>query len=207
MEEFSISDEQIAELAKLEKGCAAVYQNDWEEAVLCQFGQYHKSKEEENNNLDNELYIYNGYKKIETQSQIKIRILKYLIDHVLGEEPKELNDDISDIEQKIKNLSICYSLKQCLLKSINKRNIGLNDISSIVVSLFDCEGAIEKAKNSNSIDEWNNSIVEIVNPEIKMIPQYYIDNFIQCLMIEQSKKNPDFRPYAEKWVEYMKEVR
>ena len=40
-----------------------------------------------------------------------------------------------------------------------------------------------------------------------MIDQYYIDNFIQCLMIEQSRKDPDFRPYAEKWVEYMKEVR
>lgn len=36
----SLSDTQINELARLPRGVAAVYQNDWVEAVLCQFEKY-----------------------------------------------------------------------------------------------------------------------------------------------------------------------
>lgn len=37
---MALNNEQITELAKLPKGVAAVYQNDWLEAVLCQFEKY-----------------------------------------------------------------------------------------------------------------------------------------------------------------------
>lgn len=36
----NLKDEQIEELARLRTGCAAVYQNDWQEAVLCQFDRF-----------------------------------------------------------------------------------------------------------------------------------------------------------------------
>jgi hypothetical protein len=37
---IALTDEQIKELAKLPKGVAAVYQNDWVEAVLCNFEKF-----------------------------------------------------------------------------------------------------------------------------------------------------------------------
>ena len=40
---IGLNDEQIIELAKLKQGVAAVYQNDWTEAVLCAV-EYHSSK-------------------------------------------------------------------------------------------------------------------------------------------------------------------
>jgi len=36
----NLSEEQINELARLPTGCAAVYQNNWQEAVLCQTKKY-----------------------------------------------------------------------------------------------------------------------------------------------------------------------
>ena len=36
----NLSDIQIDELARLKTGCAAVFQNDWQEAVICQFKKY-----------------------------------------------------------------------------------------------------------------------------------------------------------------------
>ena len=41
---MALSDDQITELAKLPKGVAAVYQNDWIEAVLCSFQKFEKVK-------------------------------------------------------------------------------------------------------------------------------------------------------------------
>ena len=38
----ALSDNQIKELAKLPRGVAAIYQNDWVEAVLCKFEKYDK---------------------------------------------------------------------------------------------------------------------------------------------------------------------
>lgn len=37
---MALNEEQIVELAKLPKGVAAIYQNDWTEAVLCHFERY-----------------------------------------------------------------------------------------------------------------------------------------------------------------------
>lgn len=41
----ALSDEQIREIAKLPKGVAVVYQNDWIEAVLCQFDEFKEKNE------------------------------------------------------------------------------------------------------------------------------------------------------------------
>lgn len=38
----NLKEEQIEELARLRTGCAAIYQNDWQEAVLCQFDFFNK---------------------------------------------------------------------------------------------------------------------------------------------------------------------
>ena len=40
----NLSDEQIDELARLKTGCASVYQNNWQEAVLCQIRKYDKNE-------------------------------------------------------------------------------------------------------------------------------------------------------------------
>lgn len=41
---MALSDDQITELSKLPKGVAAVYQNDWIEAVLCSFQKFEKER-------------------------------------------------------------------------------------------------------------------------------------------------------------------
>jgi hypothetical protein len=38
----NLKEEQIEELARLRTGCAAIYQNEWQEAVLCQFELFDK---------------------------------------------------------------------------------------------------------------------------------------------------------------------
>lgn len=43
---MNLSDEQIKELASLERGVAAIYQNDWQEAILCKFDKYESNNKE-----------------------------------------------------------------------------------------------------------------------------------------------------------------
>lgn len=203
---MALSDEQILELSKLDKGCAAVYQNDWEEAVLCQFEQYHKSSKDEG--LDELLYQFDAPTRIVTQSDIKKEVLKNILDVVIDEEHAKHVDRAYDLEKYIMDLTIGVELKNRIRKVLSSNvKLSLEDISGIVSLLYDGNKAIEKAKNSNSIEEWNESIICNADPELRNMSNWYIETFIQCLLIEQTKKDPDFSAYVEKWVCHMKEVR
>ncbi|AFU67915.1 ATP-binding helicase, putative [Psychroflexus torquis ATCC 700755] len=60
---MNLNDDQIKELAKLETGVAAVYQNDWQEAVLCKFNLFEKK--------ESKFIFYNNKK-------VKVKIVKFL---------------------------------------------------------------------------------------------------------------------------------
>lgn len=47
----ALNEDQIEELAKLPRGVAAVYQNDWVEAVLCQFEKFHMNYKQKDNDI------------------------------------------------------------------------------------------------------------------------------------------------------------
>ncbi|MFT5717147.1 MAG: hypothetical protein ACI9T7_001333 [Oleiphilaceae bacterium] len=87
---INLNEEQIEELARLRTGCAAIYQNDWQEAVLCQWDFFtesnHKrfvvSKETNLVNIDLRLkcktelvkVMLNGYLRGDTAEQVKLAI-------------------------------------------------------------------------------------------------------------------------------------
>lgn len=61
---LALKDEQITELARLPKGVAAVYQNDWVEAVLCKFEKYEDFQPTEYVRKDNAKVFQHYFKKV-----------------------------------------------------------------------------------------------------------------------------------------------
>lgn len=201
---MALSDEQILELSKLEKGCAAVYQNDWEEAVLCQFEQYHKNYE--NTDLDKELYKYDFGGRIITQSEIRKDILCHMLDTVINE-VHDHEKDRPDIEKKIEALSVSYRIKKNIRKVIfDEKKNSLEGISLTVTDLYGVYDAVERATDSKDYGDWNENILCNVDPELGKMPEQYKVIFIQCLMINQANKDPEFKFIMEKWKEHMGEV-
>ncbi len=202
---MALTDEQILELSKLEIGCAAVYQNDWEEAVLCQFEQYHKDPQDLEK--DKELYKYTGNEHIRTQSEIKKDILKLLVDLVLNENQAEKADRAALIEKLLQGLNAPYSTKTSVRRLIGTdKRCDVNDISGTVAALYGTKRAIENAKDSPDIEAWNESIVCSADPELRRMSKKYMDVFVQCLLVEHLKTHPEFEPYVESWKLRMREV-
>lgn len=203
---MALSDEQIVELSKLEKGCAVVYQNDWEEAVLCKFEQYHKDYR--NVALDDELFEYKPTGRMLTQSDKKKNVLRALLDVAIDEGHKEEKDNLIMLEKNLSQLAINYNLKREIRRILmdDKRH-SLDEIAGIVTGLYDCKGAIEKARYAGNVEEWNDIILCNVDSGLRLMSNYYIDLFIQCVLLEQLRKNPDLKPYVEDWMRYTKEVR
>lgn len=87
---INLNEQQIEELARLRTGCAAIYQNDWQEAVLCQWDYFAESNHQklelsEGANLvqydlrmkckiDLIKVLVNGYFRKDTPEQIRLAI-------------------------------------------------------------------------------------------------------------------------------------
>ena len=199
---MALSDEQILELAKLEKGCAAVYQNDWEEAVLCQFEQYHKDPN--CIDKDSELFRYTGDKQIKSESEAKKDVLEGIIDIVL-QENREIN--ISKVENALQDICIPFTTKKAIKRLLySDKKLDINDISGVVINLFNAKTAVEDAKDALDIEAWNDCIICRADPNLRKMTKRHMDIFVQCLLVEQVKRNPDFEPFVESWKLKMKEV-
>ena len=61
---LALNDDQITELARLPRGVAAVYQNDWVEAVLCKFERYEDFQPAEYVRRDNSEVFLHYFKKV-----------------------------------------------------------------------------------------------------------------------------------------------
>lgn len=203
---MALTDEQIVELAKLDKGCAAVYQNEWEEAVLCQFEQYHKDPE--NLSLDKQQFEYCSLDKVKTQSEIKMTVLKYLLDLSIDENYRYEKEKIDLLAMDLADLSIGVDTKKKIRKLLDSpKALTLDDISSEVYALYDAQKAFINAKDTNNVEQWNESILYNADPALCNMEKWYVETFIQCLLVQQTKLDPDFSSYAEKWIILMKGVK
>lgn len=94
---MNLNEDQIKELANLETGVAAIYQNDWQEAILCKF-EKHESIEEKFQ------FYQNSNKKEKTQIALN------LINKILEE--GDNNIELKDCEFIHEIISLEFILKQ-----------------------------------------------------------------------------------------------
>ena len=95
---MALKDDQISELAKLETGVAAVYQNDWQEAVLCKLPFYET----------NEYYIRKeASEKTEVDSDAVLHML--LKRNLTTEEKEKLKKEVirQNVSAKIRKDMVC----------------------------------------------------------------------------------------------------
>ena len=104
----ALKEEQISEIARLPKGVAVIYQNDWLEAVLCQINKF-DGEEKEYNYKDEK--IYNEKKK--TNSTLINFILNNRLDS-----PDKINQ--KEVEDAIENFEGSTQLKMELLSLLNQ---------------------------------------------------------------------------------------
>ena len=96
----ALNDEQIDEIAKLPRGVAVVYQNDWIEPVLCKIRKYDGTEE---------LYNYHREEEVSVDERIyKTELFKLLLK---GRTSEELEPDIDLIKEHLSNASLSTKTK------------------------------------------------------------------------------------------------
>ena len=107
---MALKEQQFEELSKLPTGVAAVYQNDWQEAVLCKIPRYQS--------FDYELYEEQDKQKdqIEIRKEKNDRILHLLLQKELSEEKRK------ELIPEILTSNVSAKIRKSLILNMEKRN-------------------------------------------------------------------------------------
>ncbi len=153
-----LKDEQIVEISKLNKGVAAIYQNDWLESVLCKVKMYSSDEPE---------YKYET-KETEEHRDIKGEIISRLI-------AKDLMHLIDTVDEELIVSNMPVAAKCRLFDYVAAPNSKKLDLAAaIAYELFSAETAFSTlAKNQYDFERQKRFIIEHLTPSIAPLPEQY----------------------------------
>ena len=193
-----LKDDQLDEIAKLPKGVAVVYQNNWVEPVLCKIQKY-RGTEDEYKYDKNKIGYNTTYDLCESS---KVDILKALIDKVVGE---RLDMNISELTEIILGSTLKSSVKKDVLSLISGRGANsLESISKTVCEIVCDDEMAEDLDRSNSIEEWEDRILYHGDSYLEFLSNDYQDKIVECIVREYAKRTGNPEKYISIWTEYKK---
>lgn len=181
-----LTDNQIIELAKLEKGVAAISQSDWLEPVLCKIDKYEGAKN----------CFYDFPVKKESQEIINSDIVeKSLLDCIMQKEIYRKGDrvDIQNLKMAVLKSKIDTAVKCDLIDylSADKKH-AVEMLRSLVYDFFKAESAIKKAKKCDNIVDWVHMVADNLTPSLNNYSKRQTDLVMALLIYEQSVRDDSY---------------
>ncbi len=150
-----LKDDQIVELSKLNKGVAAIYQNDWIESVLCKVNKYSSDGLEF---------------KFETSPTEYRDIKGEIISRLIGKDLMHLIDTVDEelIVSNIPAAAKCRLFDYTVAPSSKKFDLA----AAIAYELFSAETAFSAlAKTKYDFEQQKRFIIEHLTPSIAPLPE------------------------------------
>ena len=150
----ALKDEQIDEIAKLPKGVAVIYQNDWLEAVLCKVDKFDGEEKLYNYTSENTAYC--------SDNKVKHNLIKFFINDKKAE---YLDKDIEKLKTALIGSSLSTVQKKQIYPLINK-NVGEKDSAKGIVNLMKCRNKVRKIlKESKTLEKVDLELKNIILSE------------------------------------------
>ena len=190
----NLNDDQIIELAKLPKGVAAVYQNEWIQPVLCKV-----EKVEYDSNTFQNTFVGSATPKSFKVDNVKSVILDYLITNWMSEGN---HIDYSSVSELIVNSNISSKIKR-LLMEVNDAggDVNLKSIRELVYELLDANQAIEKSKDKDEIHDWVDTVVHNFQLPIEFYSKEIINIILALVIEEQQFRDSSYENLFKRFVE------
>lgn len=164
----SLNDEQITELAKLGKGVAAVYQNDWLEAVLCKVHRFPPKQKDGIPLEEEQSYIYTP-----DISKVVPDIKGQIISRLIAKDVNHLVDHI-DTENIVK--SDMPAVAKCILLEYSRMpsDIKVDGAAAIAYELFSAQAAFSAIKDGNlDCEQQQRFLSNNLTPSLNPLPEEY----------------------------------
>lgn len=193
-----LTDNQIVELAKLEKGVAAISQSDWLEPVLCKIDKYEGDSE----------HFYDFAIKHSNSIMVNSDIVgKSLIDCIMQKEIYRKGDriDIQKLKDAVLKSKLTTLVKCDFIEYVSAgKDTAVEALRCLIFDFFNAENAIDKSKKCGDIVEWVHTVVDKLKPSLCNYSKRQIDLVMALLIYEQSIRDASYNDILCKFTELYK---
>lgn len=194
----NLSDDQIAELAKLPCGVAAVYQNEWVQPVLCKIHKYES---------DHRQYTYQpDSDDVYGESDI-MSAEESLLDFIMNNEiqQKDSHEDIQMLKDKVIRSKMDTAVKCEFIEYIeSKKENAINSLQKLVYDFLEAGKAIQLSQECSQLSEWVHSVVRKLSPPIQEYSRRQIDLVVALILLEQAERDTTYTDILQKFTEVYK---
>lgn len=199
-----LRDSQLDEIAKLPKGVAVVYQNDWVEPVLCQVQKY-KGEEQQ--------YQYKPERNLHQSTD---RLKRHLLELLLKTRVKNPVDiNIDAIKEELFTAEISTKSKLMIKKIIdqytNFQEISLwkegnfERLSKVVSRILEGETWLKFVMGTASgWDVLTDQMICEIKKQVRGLSLEYLVASAQCVLRAEIKKSDNYREIYSAWITRLK---
>ena len=186
----NLNDEQIKELSRLPTGVAAVFQNNWLEAVLCSV-EYKKNANIYSNRQNSD--------RISSESP-ETAVLRNVL---LKLSDEALDKNISELRELASRMNAPSDVKLNAIRALERNGrITEKDISSFVYDMV-CTPELEiKAHEAESIEEWKDIFTLFGKIDLSGMSEKAV---LDCIILEQHKRFGQPLENMDKLHEFLRE--
>lgn len=172
-----LNDKQIIELSKLAKGVAAVYQNDWIEAVLCKVTHCRTSSRP---------YDFTPSPDLQEDSRLTQSLLEPLLRN-------ELDRRIDEVDRGILLSSLPTQFK-CRLSDYLRtdKNQRSEALARVAYSFFNSQEIMKKCHPNMSVSEFTRTALEYIEPPLDGFSKLEKEIALLLIIHEQSRRDEAF---------------
>lgn len=185
----AMKDNQVDEIAKLPTGVAVVYQNDWEDPVLCHINMYKGERLK---------YVFMEDVEEPTNDQPVIReILRFMMKEKVEQPQLDIKESISKIKKGLSSTNLPTYVKLNIFAAIQEfeetgtasiwKNKEYEKFSWVISGIFRIKQEILKlTKRARDFDELTDGLKKIINEKVESIPSELELSLCQSLMRDYS---------------------
>lgn len=197
-----LTDSQIVELAKLEKGVAAISQSDWLEPVLCKIDKYEGTGQP---------FLHTMKSKSKQESVDSGKIKESILECIMSKEIYRKGDrvDLQRLRNVVLRSKLDTVVKCDFIEYIDSgKDSAVKSLRALIYDFFEVENAIKASKKCSTIQDWVHTVVDNLAIQINNYSQRQIDLLLGLLIYEQSLRDASYDNIFKKFTEvYKKEGR
>ena len=202
----SLTDEQINEIPKLEKGIAVVYQNNWIEPILCEVAEF-----KDFNPLH---YQFDLLEYLSLNRSKNGQLLTLLMNGRVIEKISIENNQIDQLIKWVEGSKLEFKQKQLVLENLLEYKASqrmslweqeyFEELCDIISSIIDKNKMTIFAMKSDNMESWTMKCQHFIKNHIECQNQEIEYAIIQCLLSSKAREDSNFEPFYFNWVEEVK---
>lgn len=193
-----LTDNQIIELAKLEKGVAVISQSDWLEPVLCKIDKYDGRGES---------FLHSVSNSSVKQKIDNTAVSKSLLECIMTKEIYRKGDrtDIQKLRDIVLKSRLDASVKCDFLDYITAgKEEAVESLRTLVYDFLEAGNAMHVSRKCRDITSWVHSVAKNLSQDISKYSKRQIDLVMALLIYEQSVRDAGYNDILCRFTELYK---